>query len=717
MLKFSHIIITYGIFLLPFIFIAQIKGGNIVLPSEHITSQYKENKLIESVYDLLSKNEDEKAYIKATKLSKSLKVNHSKVKINLFLSKYFYKKSLVDSSIYFAQRALKLNRIPNDSIKNRTNGLIYELLGANYIIKGLYLESKKCHLKGIEATQKYGEKEFYYSHLHNLAISYMMLEDNETALDIFKQCLEYKEDKILTSLTYSNIGDIYSILKDYKSSNYYLEKSKNIFQKTEDTYNYAATLLSLGTNHQKQRYYNEAVSFYNEALAISEKNGYDYIKLTSKFDLGVSLTELKKYDQATTQFLSVISDSEKLGILEEQMGSYEMLKQISLAQGKYKDSYIYLGKEVKIKDSITKLQKDKDIHELEIKYQTLQKEKEIKVLQAENSNRELDLKNQEEAILNLKLQQEIEKRDNENKILSFQNTSEKKRNEIILLKKDQEIQESKLARQKSIKNIILFSFLILLIPVIGLLIIYYQKLQTQNELSKKQEEISEQKITSLIKEQELKLIKASIKGKDKERERIALELHDCIGGNLAAIKLQLNNTILRGDKEIIKIINNQLDDTYEQVRDLSHNLIPKKFSKNNFCDVLEEYFNNLGRATKLNTSFFAYPRTEIDSLTEIVQIEIFKIIQELITNTIKHAKASVIDLQLNLLENELNVLFEDNGIGFNIKNKVTGLGFANITNRLKKVSGAFHIDSRINRGTVINIEVPIFPSIGNKKVL
>ena len=303
------------------------------------------------------------------------------------------------------------------------------------------------------------------------------------------------------------------------------------------------------------------------------------------------------------------------------------------------------------------------------------------------------------------------------KFYLFRILQKKKRNEITLLKKDQEIQESKLARQKSIKNIILFSFLILLIPIIGLLIIYYQKLQTQSELNKKQEEINEQKITSLIKEQELKLIKASVKGKDKERERIALELHDSIGGNLAAIKLQLNNTILHGDKEIVKIINNQLDDTYEQVRDLSHNLVPKKFSENNFCDVLEEYFNNLGGATNLNTSFFAYPRTEIDGLNEIVQIEIFKIIQELITNTIKHARASVIDLQLNLLENELNVLFEDNGIGFNTKNKVTGLGFANITNRLKKVSGVFRIDSRINRGTVINIEVPIFTSIGSKEAL
>ncbi|WP_165944068.1 tetratricopeptide repeat protein [Aquimarina spinulae] len=703
--------------MLPFTLKSQIREETYTPVYKKITLEEKEKKSLEEVYKLLADNQDNKAYQKATNLSKSVKINYSKVKVNLLLSKYFYKKSLTDSSIYFAKRALKLNHILNDSIKNRTNGLIYELLGANYIIKGLYLESKKYHLKGIEVTQKYDEKEFYYSHLHNLATSYMMLGDNQTALRLFKQCLEYKEDEILTSLTYSNIGDIYSNLKDYKTSNYYLEKSKNLSKKTGDTYNYAATLISLGVNYQKQGHHNEAISFYNEAITISEKNGYDYITLSSKFDSGVSFIKLKEYDKATALFLNVISEAEKLGILEEQMSSYEMLKQISLTQGKYKDSYNYLNKEIKIKDSIHKLQKSKAINELEVKFNTLQKEKEIKVLQVKNANRELDLKNQEEAIKNLKLQQEIEKKETQNKILSFQNASEKKRNEIIVLKKDQEIHESKLARQKSIKNSILYSFLILLIPVIGLLFTYYQKLQTQNELNKKQEEVSEQKISSLIKDQELKLIKASIKGQDKERKRIAQELHDSIGGNLAAIKLQLNNTVFHGDKKTISTINNQLDDTYDQVRNLSHNLIPKKFSENNFCDVLEEYFNNIGGTTSLSTSFVAYPRAEIDILDETLQIEVFKIIQELITNTIKHAKATSLELQLNLVENMINVLFEDNGIGFNTKNKATGLGFESIKNRLKKVSGTFHIDSRVNRGTIIDIEVPVFTLINDKGIL
>ena len=70
---------------------------------------------------------------------------------------------------------------------------------------------------------------------------------------------------------------------------------------------------------------------------------------------------------------------------------------------------------------------------------------------------------------------------------------------------------------------------------------YYQKLQTQSKLNKTLEEVNQQKITTLLKDQELKLVKASLEGQNNERKRIARELHDSIGGNLATIKLQLSN--------------------------------------------------------------------------------------------------------------------------------------------------------------------------------
>ncbi|MDH7448348.1 sensor histidine kinase [Aquimarina sp. 2201CG14-23] len=84
----------------------------------------------------------------------------------------------------------------------------------------------------------------------------------------------------------------------------------------------------------------------------------------------------------------------------------------------------------------------------------------------------------------------------------------------------------------------------------------------------------------------------------------------------------------------------------------------------------------------------------------------FKIIQELLTNTLKHAKADQIDIYLNQYQTSLQLLFEDNGIGFDANNMTEGIGFKNIRNRLNPLSGTLMIDSTKDRGTLINIEIP-----------
>lgn len=706
MLRFLQNIIVCSIFLLPFVIKAQIDGNKLVsIPQKSKVEE--EKKLIDTAFYLYNNNEDKKAYTMAHRLLKTVKTNQSKFNANLLLAFYFNKRTRIDSSLYYTNQSLKYDKNISDSLKSRGHTLAYSLFGKNYRNKGLLEESKKWHLKGIEASQKFNEQDLYYSHIHSLALTYSEMGDYKNALNMFQECLTYKNDPEIIYGSYINIGGIYTHLEDYNTSNEYLKKAIELAKKHKKPLAKAIITLNMAENYEKKNDIDTSLPLYEESIKIADENGFKRIALTARLGIGDIYFNLKQYENAKIIYSTGLHDAIELGFLNEQQIIYEKLKNIFIAQNDYKNAFGFISRSFQIKDSIIKLQKDKEINELEVKYKTLQKEKEITFLQVENANRELELKNQEEAITNLRLLQEVQKKENENKILSFQNASEKRLSEIALLKKDQEIQETKLERQKSIKNNILYSFLILLIPVIGLLIIYYQKLQTQSELNKKQEEISKQKISSLIKDQELKLIRASIEGQDKERKRIAQELHDSIGGNLAAIKLQLNNTVVNGTKKSLKIINSQLDDTYEQVRNLSHTLVPKKFSKNNFCDVLEEYFNNIGGATNLQTTFVVYPRTEMDHIDETVQMEIFKIIQELITNTIKHAKASSVELQLNLVENSINILFEDNGIGFDTKNNYSGIGFENIKSRLKNISGTFHIDSRIHRGTIIDIEIPI----------
>lgn len=676
-------------------------------------SEIREEKSITALYTLYNKGDEKKAYSKAHSILKSTKNNRSIACADLLLAYYFNERAVIDSSIYYTNKALKFNTTVNDSLKNRLFGLGYNLLAINYKNRGLLEESKKWHIKGIQVSQKYNEKNLYYTHTHGLANTYSDLGDYKKALELFKKCLEYKEDEEIILGSYINIGDIYSEMKEYDTGNSYYKKGKTLCEKTNNNQGRAIILLGLGANYQLQHKLDEALKMFQEAIVIADKGELNQIAVLARGNVGEVYFDQKKYSEAKIIFSEGVQKAVRFGFLQNQIHFYDQLRKIAIAQDDYKNAYTFLGKSNQIKDSISNLQKIKEIKELEVRYQTSEKEKAIKQLEFENETKKLMVKNQAEALTNMSLQEEITNKINKNRILYFQNSSEKKRNEISLLKKDQQLKALEISQQKKTRMFTIIAFLVLLVPVFGLLFQYYKRLKAQRLLNTKQAEISSQKIDGILKEQELKMIKASISGQDQERQRISQELHDSIGGNLAAIKLQLNH-LSDGQFSNMEKINMQLDETYQQVRNLSHNLIPKKFSHNKFCEVLESYLNNISAASKLKISFLTFPKKDIDEMNEDIQIEVFKIIQELLTNTIKHAKASQIEIQLNLIKDDLNVLFEDNGIGFNPQNYAKGIGFINLEARISKLNGTFVIDSKPKRGTIANIEIPIIVASNSK---
>lgn len=670
------------------------------------SSNIKQDSKILNLYYLYNNGEEKKAYKKAHLLLKSKIDNRSIASTNLLLAYYFNKRAIIDSSIYYTNQAFKYNTTTNDSLKNRLFSLGYNLLAINYNKRGLFNESKKWHLKGIEASQKYNEKNLFYTHTHGLAQTYTELTDYQNALKLFKQCLEYKDDSEIILGSYINIGDLYSRLKDYDNAIIYYKKGKILCEKTNNFQGKAIILLGIGENYQLQNKYHRALKMFQKAVVIADENELNQLSIISRCTIANCYISQKKYSEAKSIFSEALQKSSDYGLLQNQIDICDELRKIAIIQEDYKNAYSFFEKSTNLKDSISKTERIKEINELEVKYKTAQKQKEIEALKFENEAKKLTLSNQEEAIKNMLLQEEISKKNNMNTILAYQNSSSKKRNEISLLKKEQQLKTLEINQQKEIRLFTIVAFLTFLIPIVSLLFQFYKRYKVQQLLNIKQAEISSQKINSILKEQELELIKASINGQDKERQRISQELHDSIGGNLAAIKLQINH-LNPSNFSNIQNIGRQLDETYQQVRNLSHTLLPKKFNKNNFLEVLDSYLTNISDASKIKISYIPYPKKEINGLDENIQIEVFKIIQELLTNTIKHAKASEIEIQLNYIENILNLLFEDNGIGFETRNITKGIGFINMENRINKLNGSFVIDSKLKRGTIFNIEIPI----------
>jgi signal transduction histidine kinase len=668
-----------------------------------------ENQKIDSLFYYFNNGADKKAYNQTHALIHNFKTDKAKANANLLLAYYHNKYTAIDSSIYYINQALTHKNIVNDSLGNRLTILAYQLLAANNKHKGFYHESKKWHIKGIELSEKHNETNLYYSHLHGLASTYIALGKNQEALEIFEKCIKYSKDDEIILGSYINLGSIYSAFSQYKTSNNYLQKAKKICEKDANkTQALINVIINIADNFLNIGDTNNALLWYNDAKNISFQNKFYNLELIVINKLGTLLYNEKRDTEALLMFTSALPKAMNLGTLDIQMHIYQMLEKIAVRQNNFNSAYNYGKRFHQIKDSIDNAQQEKEINSLEIKFETLQKEKTIKLLKIENLNKSLNIKNKDADIERYKLEQTIVAKQNENQVLQLQNGVEKRKNEIALLKEKEILKAAELDRQKTIKYIVLVAFFILLVPIVALLIIYYQKLQAQGLLNLKEKEVNEQRVNSLKKDQEIKLIKASVGGQNQERKKIAQEMHDSVGGNLAAIKLQFSQLSNHPDK--LKLIYQQLDDTYEQVRNLSHNLLPKKIRENDFIDVTKEYINTVEASSTIAINVSFYDEEKINALNKILQNELFSIFQELTTNTLKYAKANTIDIQLDFLNDCIFFVYEDDGIGFDVSKTTLGIGLTNIKNRVENYNGTLHIDSKLNRGTSINIEIPLNPT-------
>lgn len=664
-----------------------------------------EDKKVDELFYYFNNGSDSKAYEEAHKSLRNFKSNKAVTNTNLLLAYYHNKYVDIDSSIYYTYEALKGKNSVTDSLGVRLTILSYDLLALNNKNKGLYQESKNWHIKGAQLSEKYKETNLYYSHLHGLASTYVTLGKNEEALDLLKKCIKFSNDEEIILGSYINLGSIYSSLSQYEISNTYLQKAKAICEKED--YRKQALVnvnINIGDNYISRGETDKALTAYYDAKDISFKNRFSDLELIALGKIGTILYDQKNDSQASLIFSSALVKSMNLGNLDIEMNSYLMLEKIMYRKGDYRNAYNYGKMYHKIKDSIDNSITEKQMNRLEVRFKTLEKEKTIKLLKIENLNKSLNLRNKDADLEKLKLQQSIIAKQNENQVLLLQNGAEKRKNEIVLLKEKEALKAVELDREKTIKYVVLAAFFIFLIPIFGLLINYYQKLQAQSLLNQKEKEINEQQVLSLKKDQELKLIKASIRGQDQERKKIAQEMHDSVGGNLAAIKLQFSQLSNHPDK--LKLIYSQLDDTYEQVRNLSHNLLPKKIRENDFVFLVKEYIHTVEEASEITFNVSFFDEDKINKLNKVLQNEMFSIFQELTTNTIKYANAKTIDVQLDLLNECLFFVYEDDGVGFDLSITTLGIGLTNIKNRVENYNGILHIDSQPDRGVNINIEIP-----------
>ncbi len=460
------------------------------------------------------------------------------------------------------------------------------------------------------------------------------------------------------------------------------------------------------------------LEYYKNAQVLGRKLADNHMLAMAEYGLAAAYQTLRKFDSAVSYYSKVIPyfqnrDSVTLSYL------YSNLSLLNFHQGDLKQMQSYsrqaLNIQIKLKDSYGSAASYSNLALYEHKNGNYQKAIEYYKASAKHY---LDVdfkKGYSESIRSLanvyrqasiidsaaryffiydSIGLDLFHQDYQDKILELEtkyNTAE--------LERDNALQEAELEESHKQLTILIAVILILAVLASGG---YYLIEQRRKRIKA----ISDQKIKDLLQSQEMETAYALLDGQDQERKRIAAELHDNLGSILVSLNMFADSLTAKSDdpkmQEIAERISKTSKEANETVRQISHSLdtgLLKHFG-------LKAAISQLAEAIEMSKNIKVDLHLNVeDVFNNEIGLELYRMIQELFNNALKHADCSTVRLELNQIDNSLNLIFEDNGKGFDVTQSKRGMGLSNLETRAEKLGGELKIDSKQGRGSTFIIEI------------
>ncbi len=581
----------------------------------------------------------------------------------------------VDSSIVYLKNSLKNTK--NERIlleANFTLGQIYKKKKNNYSLSKKYLH------RAAVIAEKNNNKEKLANIYMNQGFNFYQ-KKSDSALYYYRKALDFSKQiksDLLISKIYSNIARLYVKEDDTISAIKSYHKSISIGKKVDR--NLCTVYNNFGSFYSNVNR-DSAIYYHQKSLKIAKKKFSKRKELRSYVNLGITYLEDSDYYE----------DAYKNLIKAE-----EIAKELKGTKSLYYINF-FLGKYYQLKH---KSDKAENYYQLVLDSNFPKQEINLRIqVYKQLSGFYEDLGNYKKAFFFLKkhhdLNDSIYSQDKSKDYNSMKTKFEvaEKDNRITLLTKQKEIEETKR------KYIILVSIVILLF-LLFLTYLLRNRIKNQKRLREKEHEFFLQEIKT-------KKALSLIEGQEKERNRLSKELHDGLGGQLSGIKSMLQAVTINNFIEKKEDIDVYLSSSIKNLRNISHDLSGKFLQDNDFDTLIHQLISRAFETTKTKIEISIFPKEKINLLPKHYKLNMYRIIQEAIQNIIKHANATYVSISLLYSNVEVNILIEDNGVGFNIKNKPKGIGLQNIKERLQSIDGSLYIDSKLQKGTTLNINIPI----------
>ncbi len=592
--------------------------------------------------------------------------------------------------------------------------------------------AKQYYREAIALSLKINDRKGYYKALTYISNTFMvqgnfdsMLYFNEQALIVAREL----NDSLSIGISLFNIGIVYRDKSDFEKAIAYCLEGRIIMEKKGNKRIEVQMNDALQVLYNARTEYDKAIVFGEKAVQQSRDLKMKSFLAQSLINLSLSYTEKGNLEKTEELIKEALQIAVELKDVRFEATALQNLAGIFLKKGDYVQLKKYAERSLILYRQIGSLDGEATIlRALAICYlqdRNLVKAKEF-AEQALVSDRKNKFKREESSVLRVLsviayAENDVDKGakyDQESTVileamikdvlsensanLEKKYETQKKEAQIKQLEAEKKVQQLSI-KQKNIFNYILIGGLasLLLISLLGF------------RTYKQKQKLQQQRISELETQQQLTATEAVLKGEEQERTRLAKDLHDGLGGMLSGIKYSFNtmkgNLIMTPDNaQAFERSMDMLDSSIKEMRRVAHNMMPEALVKFGLDTALKDFCNDINQTGALNITYQSIG-LEGQEINQTTAITIYRIVQELINNTMKHAGAKAAIVQITKSGNQISVTVEDDGKGFDtaILNQSKGIGWTNIQNRVDFLKGKLDVNSGAGKGTSVLIELTV----------
>ena len=598
-------------------------------------------------------------------------------KVKLFYSLgQTYAYSQLDTALFYYRRAYALSRKLH---YNWGEVKFYAYASSVLNAKGEFDKSLALNKEGLRKCQSLPYPKLLPNQYINIGNGFQFLDNYDSSIYYYLQAqavYEQRNDSNGLAFVYGNMAEVYAMQHRKEDALKYARWSIQYWGSSPHNHAYCNFLYNLANDEYDMKLYSDALAHYKEVEKLCRETSDDYL-------LSLVLNSYFGYYERTGEHRNLYGIADEYLKLVEPMGSdlflsnaYYMKAAAFFYNKQFGEAEKYVLKAISTPSNEQVL---KHAYSLASDIMLVE-HKDIKAY-----GRYTNLADSIQQVLMdadmLKNAQDLEKR----------YETQKKEQQLLLQNKD--------IIQKKLWILVLVISLVALVLMLFLSVRIYRNRQ----------QLQQQKIAKLESEKQLSATQAVLKGQDEERSRLAKDLHDGLGSMLSGVKFSFahlkQNMVMTAEMHYtFERGLDMLDKSIKELRSVAHNMMPEVLLKLGLDAALEDLCvqaRQSGVKVVYQSMGLGY------ALPQETALNVYRVVQELVTNALKHAEATEILVQLSILGNTLSVTVEDNGKGFDVLHPGVGLGWSSIRNRIMAVQGTLDVKSGLGNGTSVFIQIPI----------